>query len=253
MVTRHNKLRDCIVEVCRRAHIGVRVAVGNNLTSSHSKTRPADILIPNCVMGRKAALDVSVTSPLNPQTVLEAGVTATAATLATEARKHKENNPKCSELAGRTAGSAAVAAELRKHSANDAKCSELGWTCIPLVAESYGAWGSEAVQAFSRLASYLATRTNSPKSKFGAVLEATESRKHQANDEKCSALGWVSTPLAVYSYGAWGKEGSLFLAQVAARLAIHKSLPKSQASFDLFSNLSICLIRANARAILRRV
>ncbi|KAL5517879.1 hypothetical protein EMCRGX_G003510 [Ephydatia muelleri] len=39
---------------------------------------------------------------------------------------------------------------------------------------------------------------------FGAVLEATESRKHQANDEKCSALGWVSTPLAVDSYGAWG-------------------------------------------------
>ncbi|KAL5510481.1 hypothetical protein EMCRGX_G006034 [Ephydatia muelleri] len=77
---------------------------------------------------------------------------------------------------------------------------------------------------------------------FGAVLEATESRKHQANDEKCSALGWVSTPLAVDSYGAWGKEASLFLAQVAARLAIHKSLPKSQASFDLFSNLSICLM-----------
>ena len=45
---------------------------------------------------------------------------------------------------------------------------------------------------------------------FGAVLEATESRKHQANDEKCSALGWVSTPLAVDSYGAWGKEASLF-------------------------------------------
>ena len=26
------------------------------------------------------------------------------------------------------------------------------------------------------------------------VLEATESRKHQANDTECSALGWVSTP-----------------------------------------------------------
>ena len=82
----------------------------------------------------------------------------------------------------------------------------------------------------------------------GAVLEATESRKHQANDEKCSALGWVSTPLAVDSYGAWGKEASFLFEQVAARLAIHKSLPKSQASFDLFSNLSICLITANARA-----
>eukprot|EP00731_Ephydatia_muelleri_P038937 Em0999g3a len=79
VVTRHNRLRDCIVEVCRRAHIGVQVEVGNNLTPSHSKTRPADILIPNWVMGRAAALDVSVTSPLNPQTLLEAGVTATAA------------------------------------------------------------------------------------------------------------------------------------------------------------------------------
>ena len=78
VVTRHNRLRDCIVEVCRRAHIGVQVEVGNNLTLSHSKTRPADILIPNWVMGRTAALDVSVTSPLNPQTLLEAGVTATA-------------------------------------------------------------------------------------------------------------------------------------------------------------------------------
>eukprot|EP00731_Ephydatia_muelleri_P033457 Em0030g14a len=77
----------------------------------------------------------------------------------------EDDPPLVPRLAGRTAGSAAVAAELRKHSANDAKCSELGWTCIPLVAESYGAWGSEAVQAFSRLASYLATRTNSPRSK----------------------------------------------------------------------------------------
>ena len=74
----------------------------------------------------------------------------------------------------------------------------------------------------------------------GAVLEATESRKHQANDEKCTALGWVSTPLAVDSYGAWGREALVFLAQVTARLAIHKSLPKSQASFNQFSNLSIC-------------
>ena len=65
----------------------------------------------------------------------------------------------------------------------------------------------------------------------GAVLEATDSRKHQANDDKCSALGWVSTPLVVDSYGAWGKEASTFFEQVAARLAIHKSLPKSHAGF----------------------
>ena len=66
-------------------------------------------------------------------------------------------------------------------------------------------------------------------------------------------MEWVPTPLAVDFYGAWGREASIFLAQVTARLAIHTSLPKLQASLDLFSNLSICLIRANARAILRRV
>ena len=137
VVTRHNRLRDCIVEVCRRAHIGVQVEVGNNLTPSHSKTRPADILIPNWVMGRTAALDVSVTSPLNPQTLLEAGVTATGAALTTEERKHDEDDP---------------------------KCSELGWVCIPVVAESYGAWGREATLLFSTIASRIATLSNKPKS-----------------------------------------------------------------------------------------
>ena len=131
-------LRDCIVEVCHRTHIGEQVEVGNNLTSSHSKT---DILIPNWVMGRTAALDVSVTSPLNPQTLLEAGVTATAAPLTTEEQKHEEN---------------------------DSKCSELGWVCISVVAESYGARGKEAwTQLFSTIASRIATLSS--KSKYVTI------------------------------------------------------------------------------------
>ena len=36
--------------------------------------------------------------------------------------------------------------KFRKHEANDVKCSELGWLCIPLVVESYGAWGKEAME-----------------------------------------------------------------------------------------------------------
>ena len=70
---------DFMTALWKCVTIGVWVEVGNNLTPSHSKTRPADILIPNWVMARTAALDVSVTSPLNPQTLLEVGVTATAA------------------------------------------------------------------------------------------------------------------------------------------------------------------------------
>ena len=116
---------------------------GSGLGRDLLHTRPANILASNWLCGKPAAFDLSVTSSLNPFLLSEAGLTA---------------------------GSAAVAAELRKHSANDAKCSELGWTCVPLVMESYGAWGRKAVQAFSRLASHLATRTNTPKFKVVSNL-----------------------------------------------------------------------------------
>ena len=64
-----------------------------------------------------------------------------------------------------TAGSAAVAAELRKHLANDAKCSELGWTCIPLVVESW-----KLSKLSQDLLHNIATRTNTPKSKVVSNL-----------------------------------------------------------------------------------
>ena len=63
-----------------------------------------------------------------------------------------------------SAGSAALATEGRKHRVNDAKCGELGWLCVPLVSETYGAWGNEATEAFSQLASRLAALTCRPKS-----------------------------------------------------------------------------------------
>ena len=65
---------------------------------------------------------------------------------------------------GVSAGCAALAAEERKHVANDTKWHELGWICVPLVTESYGVWGSKAVEAFSHLASRLATLSCRPKS-----------------------------------------------------------------------------------------
>ena len=112
MVTRHNTLRDVLAETCHRAHLSVQVEAGSDLTADHSHTRPADLLLTNWATGKTAAFDVSVTSPLNTLTLLEAGVSA---------------------------GSAARATEDRKHKANDAKCDELGWLCVPLVTETYGA------------------------------------------------------------------------------------------------------------------
>ena len=94
-----------------------------------SRTRPADILLPNWEFGKPAALDFTITSALNPSTLNEASVMA---------------------------GSAASAAEIRKHVAYDEKCSRLGWVCIPLSVETYG--------CLDRLATRIATRTGCPKS-----------------------------------------------------------------------------------------
>ena len=65
-----------------------------------------------------------------------------------------------------SSGVAARAAEKRKHLQNDAKCKELGWRCIPLVVETYGAWGPEVIEVFSTVASRLAA----PKSRALATL-----------------------------------------------------------------------------------
>ena len=98
---------------------------------SREHTHLADVLVPNWVLGKPAAFDLSVTSMLNAHIFQEACVTA---------------------------GSAALAAQIRKHRVNDERCRELGWVCIPLVVETYGCWGTEAIQALSRLATRVSTR-----------------------------------------------------------------------------------------------
>ena len=143
VVSRHNRLRDVLLESCRLACLGPQVEAGSGLGHEGHRTWPADILIPHWDLGKPAALDLSVTSTLNSSTLMEAGVTS---------------------------GSAALAAEVRKHNANDAKCSELGWTCIPIAVETYGCWGAEAMQTLSRLASRLATRGNCSKSHATCLL-----------------------------------------------------------------------------------
>ena len=69
------------------------------------------------MIGKPAAFDLTVVSPLNSTTLNEAGARS---------------------------GSAAGKAEVRKHNANDLKYTELGWVCIPLAVESYGCLGVEA-------------------------------------------------------------------------------------------------------------
>ena len=113
--------------------------VGSGWGQESSRTHPADILVTNWDNGISAAFDVTVTSPLNSSTIMEAGMYMYS-------------------------GAAARAAELRKHTQNDSKCAELSWKCIPLAVECYGAWGPEALKAFSQVATRLAIRGNTSRS-----------------------------------------------------------------------------------------
>ena len=65
-------------------------------------------------------------------------------------------NPKIVSVAGLSAGAAALSTEERKHTENDPKCNALGWCSVPLVTESYAAWGKEAMDSFKMLASPVA-------------------------------------------------------------------------------------------------
>ena len=132
MVTRHNRLRDEVLNIV----VVPSVERGHGLTRDLAHTRPADILIAGWDRGKPAALDLTITSPL------------------------------CSVILGEScyqAGAAALAAETRKLHSNGPKCQELGWSCIPLAVETYGNWGKQAHDTFSRLASFLAIHQSSSK------------------------------------------------------------------------------------------
>ena len=134
VISHHNKLRDIFNDFYHRACLAPQLEMGG---WSRQHTRLVDVLVPNWVLGKPEAFDLSVTSMLNTQVFQEASVTA---------------------------GSAAVAAQIHKHGLNDERCRELGWVCIPLVVETYECWSIEAIQALSRLATRLSTRQGRPKS-----------------------------------------------------------------------------------------
>ncbi|KAL5463780.1 hypothetical protein EMCRGX_G032714 [Ephydatia muelleri] len=216
-------------------------------------------------MGKPAAFDITVTSPLNPISLPDAKVTG---------------------------GSAARMAEMCKHISNDPKCRALGWVCIPLAVETYGCWGTETRDSFSRLAARLALQLHCSKSKAlvsiypttqphfgslrsqgltftcrhpdpramlrdastsaGSAAYAAECRKHEANDTKCQELGWTCIPLAVETFGHWGKEAQAVFSHLASFIAIHQASPKSSVLNEIYSRLNMSLVRSVARAILVR-
>ena len=143
ITTRHNTLRNVVYSTFQQAGLPAHLEVGCGWGQDNSRTQSEDILVTNWDCGTSAAFDITVASPLNSINMLEAGM-------------HQ--------------GVLAKVAEHRKHTENDPKCVELSWRCIQLAVESYGAWGPEALRVFSQVATRLALRGNTPKSKVAAEL-----------------------------------------------------------------------------------
>ena len=70
-VIRHNKLRDIVADLCRKAHLSVRVEAGHGMCRDNNHSRPADILVEDWERRQSAALDITVTSPLTPVSLKE--------------------------------------------------------------------------------------------------------------------------------------------------------------------------------------
>ncbi|KAL5487427.1 hypothetical protein EMCRGX_G020024 [Ephydatia muelleri] len=71
-------------EACRLASLSVRLEAGGGLGKDKALTRPADVLVSNPSGSASAAYDITVTSPLNPSIILEAGVSPGSAAKAAE-------------------------------------------------------------------------------------------------------------------------------------------------------------------------
>ena len=81
--------------MCTSAGVSAKIEAGSGLGHEHLHTRPADVLLPNWVCSKPAALDFTVVSPLGSAHIAEVGTTAGSAALSAEGRKHDNNDKKC--------------------------------------------------------------------------------------------------------------------------------------------------------------
>ena len=134
----YNSLRNVFSQFRHQACLEGQLEVGCGLGVDKRHSSPADILVQNWMIGKPAAFNLTVASPLNPTILPEAGATS---------------------------GPAVMEAEVRKHCANVLKCSELLLDLYTLVVETYSCWVAEAQCTSSRLASRLAIQLQCSKYK----------------------------------------------------------------------------------------
>ena len=95
---------------------------------------------------------------------------------------------------------------------------------------------SENTIVVPRVSHFIST---SDRTRSGSAAGKAEVRKHNANDAKCTELGWVCIPLAVETYGCWGVEAQGSISWLAARLALQLQRSKSKAITSIYQRLNL--------------
>ena len=121
-IHRHDSIRDALFSAAQSAALAPRKEVPTLIPGTRS--RPADIFLPNWCRGRPAALDVTVISTMQPLT--QSG-------------------------AASEKGYALKVAEERKMAAHNAEFRGAGVSFVPLAVESLGGWSHEAALQISRI------------------------------------------------------------------------------------------------------
>ncbi|KAL5481676.1 hypothetical protein EMCRGX_G021889 [Ephydatia muelleri] len=73
----------------------------------------------------------------------------------------------------------------------------------------------------------------------GAAANGAELRKLNANSTKCTEQGWTCIPMAVETFGHWGKEAQSVLSMLASHLSISLSQPRAAVVADIYGRLNI--------------
>ena len=132
-IHRHDSLRDTLFSAAQSAALAPRKEVPSLIPGSRS--RPADVYLPFWKRGQPAAMDVTVISILQRQTLAGASMTQ---------------------------GHALTVGEDRKMAAHAATCRAVGVPFIPLVVESIGGWSDRAVDTIQNFGRLLGQRNGSP-------------------------------------------------------------------------------------------
>lgn len=121
-IYRHNSIRDAIFSAAQSAALAPRKEAPSLIPGSSS--RPADVYLPNWKRGQPAALDITVISTMQQQTLAGASITP---------------------------GHALQVGDERKMAAHAGSCRAVGVQFIPLVVETLGGWSQDAIDTISSI------------------------------------------------------------------------------------------------------